>query len=141
MGVGLIRTLGGWFQVIALRKSRDEVLCDEGILGKNGFVERIISEADNRMRTQLSINERKINAYNRIFSQCRNSSILNFVPLSSNTQHRFAHLFFSNHHLGPSPFDVLMKIAPERHKDSQTPHLSQRLRSILGILSSILIAP
>jgi len=71
VGGGLIRTLGGWSQVISLRKSRDKVLCDERILGQDDFVERVFSEADQRMKGQLSINERKINANKRILEVCK----------------------------------------------------------------------
>ena len=42
VGGGLIRTLGGWSQVISLRRSQYKALCDERILGQDEFVERII---------------------------------------------------------------------------------------------------
>ena len=71
VGGGLIRTLGGWSKVISLRKSRDNVFCDERILGQDDFVERVFSEADNRMKGQLSINERKLKAIKRILEICK----------------------------------------------------------------------
>lgn len=40
----------------------DKVLCDERILGRDEFVERIIAEADKRIIGQISISERKIKA-------------------------------------------------------------------------------
>jgi hypothetical protein len=41
VGGGLIRTLGGWSQVISLRQSGDRILCDDRILGQDEFVERM----------------------------------------------------------------------------------------------------
>ena len=41
------------------------------ILSQDDFVERIICEADNRIKGQLSINEGKINATKRILEVCK----------------------------------------------------------------------
>ena len=75
VGGGLIRTLGGWSQVISLRKSKDKFFCDERILGQDDFVERVFSEADNRMKGQLSINERKLKAIKRILEICKQEGL------------------------------------------------------------------
>ena len=74
-GGGLVRSLGGWSQVISLRKSKERAVCDERILGRNEFVERIIGEADNRIKCQLSINERKIKANRRIIEVCKKENL------------------------------------------------------------------
>jgi putative transposase len=71
VGGGLIRTLGGWSQVISLRKSKYKALCDERILGQDEFVECIIGEADKRLKGQLSINVQKLNANKRIIEVCK----------------------------------------------------------------------
>lgn len=75
VGGGLIRTLGGWSQVLSLRKSKDNVLSDERILGQNEFVERIIGETDERIKGQISINERKMNAERRIHEICKKENV------------------------------------------------------------------
>ena len=75
VGGGLIRTLGGWSQVISLRQSKDKVLSDERVLGQDQFVERILSETDNRIIGQLSINERKIGAEKKILEVCRKEGV------------------------------------------------------------------
>jgi putative transposase len=62
VGGGLIRTLGGWSQVISLRQSGDRILCDERILGQDEFVERMLAEVGRRIAGQISINERILNA-------------------------------------------------------------------------------
>lgn len=75
VGGGLIRTLGGWSQVISSRKSNDDILCDDRILGKNKFVERIISEAGNRLKCQVSINERVIEANKKVREICKEKNV------------------------------------------------------------------
>ena len=53
VGGGLIRSLGGWSNVISLRKHGDRELSDERILGSGAFVDQIIKEADDRIKRQL----------------------------------------------------------------------------------------
>jgi putative transposase len=57
MGGGLIRSIGGWFSVKALRRSGDRELSDDRILGSGEFVERIIKEADAKIKYQLPVKE------------------------------------------------------------------------------------
>ena len=70
VGGGLIRSLGGWSQVLSLRKTKDKVLTDERILGSGEFVERIINKADVKIKSQVSINERRVNAGKTIREVC-----------------------------------------------------------------------
>ena len=46
VGGGLIRSLGGWSQVLSLRRKGIKVASDERILGGNKFIERLLSEAE-----------------------------------------------------------------------------------------------
>ena len=75
VGGGLIRTLGGWSQVLSVRRSKEKVLSDERILGNGEFVERIIGEADTKIKCQVSINERMIRAEKRIHDICKKEGI------------------------------------------------------------------
>jgi len=75
VGGGLIRTMGGWSQVLTLRKSKEKVLCDERILGQDEFVERILHEADKNITGQISINERVIKAGKIILAACEESGV------------------------------------------------------------------
>ena len=52
VGGGLIRSLGGWSQVFAIRQHRERVLIDERVLGSEEFVESILSEAEEKLRIQ-----------------------------------------------------------------------------------------
>ena len=75
IGGGLIRTMGGWSQVLTLRKSKEKVLCDERILGQDEFVERILLEADTHIGGQISINERVIEAERIILAACEEGGV------------------------------------------------------------------
>jgi putative transposase len=72
---GLIRSLGGWSQVVSLRRSKERVLGDERILGSGEFVERITKEADDRVKYQLSGHERRQKADSHITMICQRERI------------------------------------------------------------------
>jgi len=57
VGGGLIRSLGGWSAVKAMRRSGESELSDDRILGSGQFVERIIKEAEAQIRYQLTVRE------------------------------------------------------------------------------------
>ena len=59
IGGGLIRSLGGWSQVMTLRGKDEKVRHDGRILGGGDFVGEILKEADSRLRRQLRNRERK----------------------------------------------------------------------------------
>jgi len=67
VGGGLIRSLGGWSQVKALRRSGERELSDERILGSGKFVERMIKEAKANIKYQLPVKQQhqKIDAFIR----------------------------------------------------------------------------
>ena len=56
VGGGLVRSLGGWSQVLSLRgKGRRKTKHDVRILGGEDFVGQILKEADRRLRRQLQM--------------------------------------------------------------------------------------
>ncbi len=75
VGGGLIRTMGGWSQVVSLRKGNDRILSDERILGSGAFVERIIGEADSKIKRQVSINEKRFSTESAIHEMCEKEGI------------------------------------------------------------------
>ena len=52
VGGGLVRSLGGWAEVQAVRRRKDPVLTDERILGSGEFVEQMLAAGDNQLRTR-----------------------------------------------------------------------------------------
>ena len=57
-GGGLIRSLGGWGQAKALRKTGTRLKSDERILGESGFVEQVLSAANERMDRRYQLKAR-----------------------------------------------------------------------------------
>lgn len=58
-GGGLIRSLGGWSQVISLRERGEYVNHDPRILGDGHFVTNILKEADKNLKRQIRCGERR----------------------------------------------------------------------------------
>ncbi len=52
-GGGLVRSRGGWSQVLAMRGRGDKDECDERILGTSDFVTAVLSDAETRQLRQL----------------------------------------------------------------------------------------
>ncbi len=59
VGGGLIRSVGGWSEVKALRKGGAEEIGDERVLGSGGFVEALLEKALERIKRQLPLNQRE----------------------------------------------------------------------------------
>lgn len=58
VGGGLIRSLGGWSQVLSLKRRGVKVASDERILGSEGFIERLLSEAEEREKETLRLSRK-----------------------------------------------------------------------------------
>ncbi len=55
VGGGLIRSLGGWSQVLSFRRKGMKVASDERILGGDEFIQRLMSEAEEREKETLRL--------------------------------------------------------------------------------------
>jgi REP element-mobilizing transposase RayT len=75
IGGGLIRSLGGWSEVLSLRRQDEQVLADERILGSGDFVERILKEADDKLKHELAANKRRHDAERFIEQVCAKEKI------------------------------------------------------------------
>jgi REP element-mobilizing transposase RayT len=58
-GGGLVRSAGGWSQVLALRRQGDKGEADERILGSGVFVEAVMREAEERQLRQTRLRRRR----------------------------------------------------------------------------------
>lgn len=75
VGGGLVRSLGGWSQVVSLRRENERVLADERVLGTGDFVQRVLEEADEQIKYQLGDNERRNKAQELIEQTCKAESV------------------------------------------------------------------
>jgi len=55
VGGGLIRSLGGWSQVLSLRRKGMRVASDDRVLGGHEFVQRLMSEAEEKEKETLRL--------------------------------------------------------------------------------------
>jgi putative transposase len=53
VGGGLVRSLGGWSEVLSLRRSGSDVESDSRVLGTGEFVRQVVQEAEEKVRRQL----------------------------------------------------------------------------------------
>ena len=75
VGGGLIRSLGGWSQVRSLGGRRARVRADERILGSGEFVERMIEEAEERIKAQVPVDRRILRARQYIEKRCAENTV------------------------------------------------------------------
>ena len=59
VGGGLIRSQGGWSQVISSRRRGDRELYDERILGSGDFVKEVLKEAEENIHMQFLVKKEK----------------------------------------------------------------------------------
>jgi len=75
VGGGLLRSMGGWSEVLSLRRSQEEVLSDERILGNGEFVERLLRDADERMKQRLVGDALRQRAEDVIRKACKKAGV------------------------------------------------------------------
>lgn len=60
VGGGLIRSAGGWSEVLSMRRRGQRMVSDERVLGSGGFIEGILEEAERRHRETLRLRVKKV---------------------------------------------------------------------------------
>jgi len=58
VGGGLIRSLGGWSEVLSLRRRGIKVASDARILGEDEFIQRLLSEAEEKEKETLRLSRK-----------------------------------------------------------------------------------
>ena len=74
-GGGLLRSLGGWSQVLARRRSGNQEEGDERILGSGDFVQGILKEIEERDLRQLKLKRSGMTFEKIITEECRKAGI------------------------------------------------------------------
>lgn len=54
-GGGMIRSAGGWFEVLSMKRRGERQFSDERILGSGDFAQEVIAEADVPVRENVSL--------------------------------------------------------------------------------------
>ncbi|MHB8790482.1 MAG: transposase [Desulfobulbaceae bacterium] len=87
VGGGLVRSLGGWSEVVSRRRHGECESGDERILGSGDFVQRILDEADERQRQYFSAIDRRQKVREIIIRICADEEI-NLKELQSGSRRR-----------------------------------------------------
>ncbi len=74
-GGGLIRSKGGWSQVLSMRRKGLKEEADERILGDGDFVQEILKEAEEKYQRQLKLRQSGLNITEIIRQECKKSKI------------------------------------------------------------------
>jgi REP element-mobilizing transposase RayT len=74
-GGGLIRSRGGWSEVLSMRRKGLEEEADERILGDGDFVQEILKEAEEKHLRQLKLRKSGLNIAEIIRQECKKSKI------------------------------------------------------------------
>ena len=74
-GGGLVRSLGGWSRVFALRKKEEGEGSDERILGSGDFVQGILCELGERQLRQLKLRKRGVTIGDIIREECARAEV------------------------------------------------------------------
>ena len=76
VGRGLIRSLGGWSQVLSLRRLGGKVFSDERVLGSSEFVEKVIEDAEKKAQEYAGKSYKERHQENSLPNTRLNSVIL-----------------------------------------------------------------
>ena len=111
VGGGLIRSLGGWSQVLSLRDSGKDVAHDARILGGGDFVEEALKEADRNLRRQLKLKERTKQIEGVITRMCENEGVSQGELRNGGQRRRVSELrakvcYHLNHDFGVSMAEI-----------------------------------
>ncbi len=87
VGGGLIRSMGGWSEVIGRRRKGDFIRSDARILGVDDFVERILKEAEPKLQRSFPPLKSEKRLQNIIEEGCRKSRI-HVAELQSGSRRR-----------------------------------------------------
>jgi putative transposase len=74
-GGGLVRSLGGWSRVFALRRKGEGEESDERILGSGDFVHRVLRDLEERELRQLKLRRRGMTIRDIIAEECARAGV------------------------------------------------------------------
>jgi hypothetical protein len=74
-GGGLVRSLGGWSNVVSMRRKGQKEETDERILGSGDFVHQIIKEAEDKSLRQMKLKRSGLTLTKFIEQECKKEQI------------------------------------------------------------------
>jgi REP element-mobilizing transposase RayT len=86
-GGGLVRSAGGWSEVVSMRKRGERQFSDERILGSGEFVEEVLREAGEAQKEMVPMSLRQADAHELIERLCAEKG-LSVVALQAGSRNR-----------------------------------------------------
>lgn len=75
VGGGLVRSMGGWSEVVAIRKRGEKLKADQRILGDSDFVQEVVSDLDDMVKKNLRLSGQRKNIAALAEEVCRKYDI------------------------------------------------------------------
>ena len=75
VGGGLVRSLGGWSEVLALRTRKERYAFDSRVLGGSDFVQEIKSDLDDMIKRNLRVSGQRIDLEELCSSVCKKKGV------------------------------------------------------------------
>jgi hypothetical protein len=131
-GGGLIRSLGGWHQVKALRRIGIRFKCDERILGDSEFVEQVLNEANDRLERRYAL-EAKGYDFGQVVqrvAQVMNMNVSNVLKRSKDPQTVMARsllCFWANRELGMTTVEISHRLKVSQSAVSRSSMRGEKL--------------
>jgi REP element-mobilizing transposase RayT len=69
-GGGLVRSSGGWSEVVSMRKRGERQFSDERILGSGEFVEEVLAEVEGAQKEMMPLKSKRVDALEMLDSEC-----------------------------------------------------------------------
>ena len=90
-GGGLVRSLGGWSQVLSMRRKGRKEEADERILGSGDFVHQVIKEVEDKSLRQMKLKRTGLTLIKIIDQECRKGQITRKELESGSRRSRVSH--------------------------------------------------
>jgi REP element-mobilizing transposase RayT len=74
-GGGLVRSAGGWSEVLSMRKRGERQFSDERILGSGAFVEEVLGEVGEAQKEMMPVRMRQEDAHRLIERECKENGL------------------------------------------------------------------
>jgi REP element-mobilizing transposase RayT len=136
-GGGLIRSLGGWQQVKALRKKGIRFKGDERILGDSEFVERVLKAAEDRLERRYAL---EVRGYDFGKAVARVAAVLNIEARdvlsrskdSQTVKARRLLCYWANRELGMATVEIARRLKISQSAVSRASRCGEKIASENG---------
>lgn len=70
VGGGLIRSMGGWAEVLSTRRHKEKQVFDQRVLGDGAFVQKVLAEANDFTKANLRLEGKRIKLFSLVERVC-----------------------------------------------------------------------